>query len=924
MSNTTRKKSFKNVLLGPPPVSAYVHVEQPVSFKNTNPRTEFMLACIGNQLDPNDHSYNQDVRNEWLSWNFNYVKDLGPATFLVLSFEHEMLERLLDKSNPDYKKLDNDMHWLARELDANVGFYVGHIESCQAHIENVYKKILIEKLNFYKDKRPTIFIIVGCYGHTLADQLNTNPQYKFFQENNVTFFGFEDFMHFYAGMIFSCKELFYKPVDFRCNYDGVEEDLKRLLAGGKTPNDFETFDKSNPLYQCAESKLERMFKVFVDELVKRKTTKHTKETLLKKFKPYIESGADRSLLNEDYTTIKESDGIPCTSLQQCGVPNPFNTKAKIAKEFNEKGELRDLFEVFEIYLQESTEESVDKFWEEIQGLEGRQRSIFLYSYQYQQLTILELILQKRFQSHKHHLFDIIMFILNKYGPFLDFVSNETGCSFLGKVMDSVMTHTEMYTIYRKVYSLVEKEKEKDREAVFFGVPEKKIAAPFLIYAQHFNYLVLEFYIEKFGKKLNTIEYYLKPHIRGNVLHRVMEYPISRKPDEREVQLKCIHALLANGMNPNQRFDYDDLALHKYVANSEGNYYTKKDFYKAKQHIEESGVLCKPLEVYVKLFFPLYDETLFSLFLRYGMTNDNEFFTKELAKWKGYLAKPKTLQEDMLVLKAYSEYIDDVKDYGNSNYYAYGGMPYRGYNNNSNYNNYSPPSRTPYEVARAQLTAAQLVILNSLEVYAQYYKFQGNNIQYSLDAYLLSLRHQPREIVTQTIKLYEEALRVRRAYGKHGSTFRKLRKTNNNTARKTIKNQLNLINARINLNANVEKLIEKLKENIKKPQLTKEQRDLFQQRYTTIVSQNIQSKDKYNVLKNIESKIDELLDTKKQFRQLTDEVTEFIKKPKFTKDEKAKFRKELVDITKGENTSIEEKTNKLNSLLNTLKEVYETR
>ncbi len=180
-------------------------------------------------------------------------------------------------------------------------------------------------------------------------------------------------------------------------------------------------------------------------------------------------------------------------------------------------------------------------------------------------------------------------------------------------------------------------------------------------------------------------------------------------------------------------------------------------------------------------------------------------------------------------------------------------------------------------------------------------------------------------VKRTIEVFEEALRLRKGVSKHGSKVRKSRKRNKNVINKTIKNRLVPINFNININEMLEKYIKKIKLNVEKPQLTENEKTHFKSRYNQIVAQkNVLPKDKIEVLKNIESKIDTVIAERGKYRSLTEEINEFIKKPEFTKAEKAKFRASFVNITKRTNIPQQEKANLLQTLYDQIKTVFGTK
>ncbi len=961
MAATTRK-SYKNILLAPPPATAFIHVYPVDKYLGQDADVEYILGCIGNQVMPKDiDEKNADKKNIYKNFNREWEKWYLPdgnnqlGSYIVYRYEQNALIKYQDPSNPDYKRMLNDMNWLAKQLNAYVFVYLGHMETCETFVREQYEEYVRQNLKENRYGRPTIFLIIACYGYKIAERLNHEPEFKFFQDNNIAFFGFQDFMHFYEGKILSCKDLHYKSVDVRCDYDGSEEDANELLEGNKLPSNIADYDRNNPLIQCCEAKLERIYKTFIDELFNRKTTIYTKEKLYEKFLPFASSG-DRSLLTEDYVTIKSEDGIPCTNYEDCGLTKPSSKGEALAKEFNERGKKRALFYKLSYLItnresqekKDSIENRVKEFWKEIQNLPEDLQDVFTIKYRTWNIPVLILLSNEEyFETKEITRFEMISYILDTYGKHLDLsVTKLDGFyrkrNILHDIIQSprnVLVGKEKYILFRKIFKIIPDETTRDE--VFLGNRSKNMQCPLQSVTNEydFSYPILQFYIVNFGSKLNTVDYYQNGHyVKGNLLHLLMEFT-PKNEENQQIYMQCIFALLSNGMNPNQKMIVDDNDFNQFKENRlmlQTNNYRRSSI---ERRIDDeydyfkNNIQIKPLEVYTKLHFPNYDFDLILLFVRYGMTNDDGFFTRETARWKNLQNKSK-VDIEILIYSALLEYINEQKNSVYNEYYdtynlrQVGGGP-RSYSNYSNYSNNYNNYRSEYQRMVNSLTYNEATKLHKLEdFYEKCYSKLWSELYSQIGNFLRDVNYRRADFnarVKRTIEVFEEALRLRKGVSKHGSKVRKSRKRNKNVINKTIKNRLVPINFNININEMLEKYIKKIKLNVEKPQLTENEKTHFKSRYNQIVAQkNVLPKDKIEVLKNIESKIDAVIAERGRYRSLTEEITDFIKKPQFTKAEKAKFRSSFVDITKRSNIPQQEKANLLQTLYDQIKTVFGTK
>jgi hypothetical protein len=877
MATVPPKRSWANVAATPPSPNVLFHVEPVEPYYGYYAKDEFLLRCIGDV-----YNKTKDVKpygtaptqfeEEWANWGFTFPKNAQTlGSIIVYYFEHTMLHKMQNPKDLEHIKMKTGFQNLANRLKCNVAVYLGHIESCPAYIENTFKKIV-------KQQPPnpiypnTIFLIIGCYGDEKAHILNTDPKNKYFHDRNIAFFGFEDFMHFYDGDIYGCKDLLNKKINLECNYDNNKADVDKLLEGEKLPENLDIFDRSNPIYKCCDAKLGRIYKTFVDDLYSRNTTKYTLEKLYEKFLPFAQTG-DRSLLTQDYTTIKASDGVPCANPDTCPISNPFTEQEKLAKEFNEKGTLYNLFqELLELLTTaNSVEKAHEAFTKRIQNLKGNEKLIFNYKIDKYANPYLIEILEKYpsvpsgpYAGASDKFYDLFIFILTKYANVIDYsmISVKNNNLLQAILKSKRFTGTNCYVLFKLIYSNIKD--EATRENLFLN---KGVINGCPLFVEE-NLLLYQFYIQTFGKKLNDIEYYISAYHKGNLLHKLMTNPLREEQAEKmKEKTLCILGLLTNGMNPNQKIMLDSEEKNKY------------DFTTGSEEIKIKEL--KPLELYADLFYLPYPNEVFLLFYKYGMTNENGFLQNQIDSMKSILSyKSKQLESHENILEALyhglihmeNDYDRNYEDYYNTS--QLGGFKggYRNYNDYNRYSNYSRNSDNDRLYYYSRLSPSDKTTY--IELYNKYENFRPffSQIGISMRNYISDLKRVQRKgtkivyvlnknLFVNCISLLTECLRIRRAVGRHGSTFKRVRNQNKRNLNQTLKRNMNALNFILNPDKIINQLMDSILTLAKKPQLTKEEKELYKKRPIQIKQSTVSPQEKRDQLQALLDQLNEVLKTR---------------------------------------------------------------
>lgn len=834
------KRSWRNVAAAPPPPPKPVvvlHVEPPPPSRYS-PFEDFLMNCVSEQAP--------DTSADWQ--RFRVELDRGSiAPYMVNIFETQSLLEMQNKTSYGYLKLHSDLQWIANEIKCNVVVYLGHIEQCSDYIQQS-KKRLFKYLEAHPTYPNTIFLLIGCWGGQDAYAYNTDPQFKDFQDRNIAFFGFRDLMHFHMGEIYSCKEFSHMTPNIFCDYDGLEENISALLKNKDPYNNsnFRSLDKSNPLYKCCSAKFENIFYLFLEDIYKRGSAKYTKEKLKEKFLPYALSNGDRSLLTAEYVSIIPEDGILCRDRKKCPIPNPFIKQQATLKQFEERELLRNLYGELTSLLEPDQygttyETKIEEFWKRIQDLQGREREIFNYRYKSWDPFLFWLLSRTDIDKGQYSLNKIATFIFDKYHSSIDLnMRDERDNSILDAILLSQRFKlNDEYNIFKSIYSYLPS--QEAREALFLRLDAPGKCPLCNTEYTNRNYTLLKFYIEAFGPKLKDIVFHTTSFSRGNILHWVMmDYKESDDQRARGEQLKCVKALLLNGVDPNQKVTVD-LDRKKQVAKELG--------------MNEANIgrlsdppSVKPLELYATLFYPPYNKQLLYMFYTYGMTNENSFIQEQHKRWSAFLPfKEQTIYSFQRVMNALKEnvglLVDDPGFYTpmrggmpryRDNYYNYYGNNYsdRYSNNNDRYSNgYYDPKFYYNQLDTHEKDMFEL-LKNMYIDFLGFHSSLGYKLQKNFDEFIRALsifRSTPRQgkkIFTVPLKTYTECLRIRKAYGKHGSKFKRTRKQNKLNLNKTLRNNLNALDFEINPEKQINEILSTIMEVVKKPQFTREEKTYF--------------------------------------------------------------------------------------------------
>ena len=568
-------------------------------------------------------------------------------------------------------------------------------------------------------------------------------------------------------------------------------------------------------------------------------------------------------MTEDYVTIKNEDGVPCKDRASCPIPNPFTKQKKLLQAFEQRSVVRDLFDELTTLLKPNehgvTEETkIEEFWKRIQNLQGDERKVFNLE-QEGKAFFFWLFEGINLETKSFSLKKIVKFILEKYHPFINLnMLDDRGNSLLDVIQYSgKFRYTEEYSIFKMIYSYLPT--EEARVSLFLR-PEKENACPLFIDAAQMNYALLKFYIDSFGPKLKDLVYYVSRFGKGNLLHRVMLDPIhssdlSISPDKKQ----CIKLLLLNGVDPNQTISVD-LQRKEELA----------DQLKTPLNAIPDPPSVKPLELYLTFYYPPYEKELIKLFYTYGMKNENSFLQEQIKRWEIYLPfdNQKTLSL-LSVIQALKENIQNLVEQYEYDGAMRGGMPWH-YNNNNNYNNRNRYSNNSYGYSSGYDSQHYYSLLSSDEVtlfstlrksiadIVDFHPFLGPILLTDLQQFMENVIYfhknpfskNGKSIFVDPITIYKECLLIRKAYGKHGSKFKRTRKQNKEIMNKTLKNNLNILNFEADPDKQINELLSSILELVKKPQFTREEKTLFKKRAIDKKQSQINNKAKRNDLRTI--------------------------------------------------------------------------
>jgi hypothetical protein len=156
-----------------------------------------------------------------------------------------------------------------------------------------------------------------------------------------------------------------------------------------------------------------------------------------------------------------------------------------------------------------------------------------------------------------------------------------------------------------------------------------------------------------------------------------------------------------------------------------------------------------------------------------------------------------------------------------------------------------------------------------EVYKNFTNQTGfilSSLQFHRMVFKKEIRRPPRvsrvvvnkALFENMIELFNECLRVRRAVGKHGATFRRLRVTNKRNYNKTMKQKFNNLNFNLNPDPILNRLMETILTLAKKPQLTKQEKELYKKRPIQIKQSTVDPKEKRKQLLELLDQLEEVL------------------------------------------------------------------
>jgi hypothetical protein len=493
--------------------------------------------------------YDTNTWNNYLMFS-NYEEALG-----TILYEDMTLREMVSPDNPTYKKLEANLKWIGDTLKCNISVFVGHIDTCQNYIDTIYKKA-IDQIRFFTSL-PTIFLIIACRADEMAHKLNTETKYDVFRQNKIVFFGFQDLLHIHEGELYSTKLFDTARAKAICDseemvrlFHSFDTDMVAAQIGSALPvqpQEILEIYRHNPdleIFKCCKAKLGRLYSDFVKGLARRETTNYPKELLAKKFKVFMDS-PQRQTLTKANTTITSADGIDCAK-EDCAIPNLYEEEERLAQTYNQKGSLHTLFRELKTLLvpnytyqnaridsEEEYNASVEQFFKKIQGLKGKEMSVFTYTPNItSRAPILFELLQfeNPFETKEYPFFATIRFILQKYGQSLNFSlqNHYTGECILHEIIASpYFNENEKYILFKTIYDVLKTDEE--REQIFFLQDINGNIA----LTKQINVLVYFFYIDKFGSLLPSVTYHMNGKT-GNLLHTIMNIYISAENTEEDM------------------------------------------------------------------------------------------------------------------------------------------------------------------------------------------------------------------------------------------------------------------------------------------------------------------------------------------------------------------------------------------------------
>jgi hypothetical protein len=264
-----------------------------------------------------------------------------------------------------------------------------------------------------------------------------------------------------------------------------------------------------------------------------------------------------------------------------------------------------------------------------------------------------------------------------------------------------------------------------------------------------------------------------------------------------------------------------------------------------------------------------------------MTNENGFLQNQIDSMKSILSyKSKQLESHENILEALyhglihmeNDYDRNYEDYYNTS--QLGGFKggYRNYNDYNRYSNYSRNSDNDRLYYYSRLSPSDKTTY--IELYNKYENFRPffSQIGISMRNYISDLKRVQRKgtkivyvlnknLFVNCISLLTECLRIRRAVGRHGSTFKRVRNQNKRNLNQTLKRNMNALNFILNPDKIINQLMDSILTLAKKPQLTKEEKELYKKRPIQIKQSTVSPQEKRDQLQALLDQLNEVLKTR---------------------------------------------------------------
>ena len=540
-------------------------------------------------------------------------------------------------------------------------------------------------------------------------------------------------------------------------------------------------------------------------------------------------------------------------------------------------------------MEASLEEGLREFSLKLKTIKEKDGGIFTYKYQ-DNLPILAQLIENKQNYTIKETYSIILSILKTYGKYINFnVSyGERMDTLLHTIRTSKLPEGKQYFLYRKIYDLVPPE---EREALFFKINannEMPLESRVLL-GKKLPLLLLLFYIDNFGPKLKDVKFLVIRGFRGNLLHALLlhqidtfdYYKINSNNNDRSINLNmnqnvwlsCLKGLLEAGVDPN-------MTLKKVLPSDR--------FSLSEENLTFLESL-KPLQLHLYLYKPPYDSAdIVKLFLSYGMTNSDKYFSKEYEFYSQQVKSSEAFERYKATLKNLQEIL--TEEVGHS--------------------------------ASILANSQNTILRRDVAIYSEQFLEILPAILKNIGLFIKSLSESDGiEIAKANVNLFKEcilffSIQKRKNFKEKLAKTRKNRKTNLNLSMKKYKNKLTRL---YDIDSLLRYKMKEIDEFIKYGTFTKAQKESHRKNSREYRNMNLPPQTVYTALENFLDYLQRLSNLNKEINKVIKEVEENLITLKEDNTIKNSFRKEVEEIlANNEEYTTEEKLEKIKEILETVK------